>query len=1435
MSGTFGCSETNGINPMPPPYQRPYELRATEIAQFVRHHSCERRLRLAYDDRDAAERLPFAERLFNALDPVLQLKGDLLEDRWADTLQDEGLTELVAPEQRQIERYISQDVDEGTQQDDHDSQISFGEFRAVAREIEGGSNTFAREVEIEGQIGVFDVTGRVDFAIVRWDDGDPQLRVVETKSSRKDKTNHRIQVATYKLILDQLLEEQPLFLRGGVIRPDDVEYVVGRIDESTNQIEDILELDPLPLKSETSDVEKLLEPDGKFEAIITTGVDNIDDLDYRLNAKCDQCVFDVHCYPETARRRGLELLGLPPATIRAMQNAGDEGVRTIDDLATLDLNSPLAEDLRRDNQVQEDLGDLRARAQARRQTLPGAEHQDGEFPVQSLETNIQSQLPAHQMGDDRRVIRVYLNVDYDYSEDRVVALSAHVTNSDWVLNTPLDWVETEDGVNRVVDSEVVEIPHPDERGDDDDREREVVGEPVLNFQPYEWFGEYDADTAAERVLVSRFLNDLIDEIAGFAEHEREYIHFYVWSHSEMEHLIDACSRGGTELLSHLRELMGCREPLEQLIYSSLREEVDGRYALGWTGRGISVATSLPWYSDRFHWTRDVNGEDIDLDRSFEQDVFDFKTTLGINDNNVWAGSREDADNVPTFEIRSRYFDSLPVPYMHVVWDSLPEPGEFQNNRISRQLDRYHRANRRQLKEYLKTRTQALRWIDEKIRYYNDDIRKEPLNIDDLENFELDVDNAARAAVDFLLLDHHVKTAKWFAEGMKPPAHRVPRGKALPLRDAQWIRHGGGNVYLHADLDFGPYDIGIDEYRLRTSFGPGSFVRVCPSRGPDQGPTPNQLVDGGNTFSVVDVDWGDEEILLDPVYSNAGRYSLGSRGAGDPGEEYYFGPELILQDSITDFTAPRVHRRLMSGQGVHAIRWLDPEAPRLPDVGRVEEDLVARYEQLLELIEIGDGGGLRDSQTEAILDGLSTRVQLIHGPPGTGKTTTTAISVLLRILNHIEDGDTVVLAGNTHRAINNLLTEIDNQMERFYDAAEALGFDMPQVNPVKVATRPDRNDPPSGDVPQIGVTGVARDELNPRRQNGVLVMGGTVSAVLRCFRYLDGTTMFGGEDGEFLAQELIVDEASMMVFPPFLALATTIDTDGRILLAGDHRQLSPIVAHEWEEEDRPPVELYQPFSSAFEAVQNLSEDEDIGPEGIRLSMLDYTFRLPPTIRVLISQLYESYDDFPLRGEGTDEIELPLEGDPFEAIWEQDTGLFLVTHTERESRLSNPYEAALIERVLTAERAADLPDDSVAIMTPHTAQRSHLQEVLQGQMDGPLQLVDTVERMQGGECENIIVSATASDPTGISEHEEFLLDLNRANVAFSRTQERLVVICSEELLNHIPPEVEEYDASMLWKSLRSICSLQLAELEFQGERVRVFAPDRDSQEIRELLAE
>jgi superfamily I DNA and/or RNA helicase len=300
--------------------------------------------------------------------------------------------------------------------------------------------------------------------------------------------------------------------------------------------------------------------------------------------------------------------------------------------------------------------------------------------------------------------------------------------------------------------------------------------------------------------------------------------------------------------------------------------------------------------------------------------------------------------------------------------------------------------------------------------------------------------------------------------------------------------------------------------------------------------------------------------------------------------------------------------------------------------------------------------------------------------------------------------------------------------------------------------------------------------------------------------------------------LIIDEASMMVFPHFLALSTLVSLQGEIMLTGDHRQLAPIVSHDWENEDRPPVVVYRPFKSAYEAIRDIAR-RNISSDSVRVSALSFTFRLPPPLVELISRLYR-LDDIVLQGLPREMriVDASSNGGSWNRIWQGDFGLFLVLHSERQSQRHNRLEAEIIRQIVEARMPH--ANDSIAVVTPHRAQRNLLKEILHQHYGGPIGIIDTVERLQGGQRPTVILSATESDPCYISSNVGFILDLNRSNVAFSRSEDRLIVVCSEALMNHIPAEYEQYESTMLWKALRNVCSRLVANIDMQGTRVRIF---------------
>src|ERR1043165_1173726 len=80
----------------------------------------------------------------------------------------------------------------------------------------------------------------------------------------------------------------------------------------------------LDLGMEIADISRLLQVNGPFHRIVNT---KLESLPYQIEAKCDNCVFNTDCLPESARLRRIELLGIQPGSIRALRDAG---ILTID-------------------------------------------------------------------------------------------------------------------------------------------------------------------------------------------------------------------------------------------------------------------------------------------------------------------------------------------------------------------------------------------------------------------------------------------------------------------------------------------------------------------------------------------------------------------------------------------------------------------------------------------------------------------------------------------------------------------------------------------------------------------------------------------------------------------------------------------------------------------------------------------------------------------------------------------------------------------------------------------------------------------------------------------------------------------------------------------------------------------------------------------------
>ena len=144
------------------------------------------------------------------------------------------------------------------------------------------------------------------------------------------------------------------------------------------------------------------------------------------------------------------------------------------------------------------------------------------------------------------------------------------------------------------------------------------------------------------------------------------------------------------------------------------------------------------------------------------------------------------------------------------------------------------------------------------------------------------------------------------------------------------------------------------------------------------------------------------------------------------------------------------------------------------------------------------------------------------------------------------------------------------------------------------------------------------------------------------------------------------------------------------------------------------------------------------------------------------------------------------------------IVVVEHSEMGSHQFNETELALAEPLIRCTQSLRLDgSDGVGVVVPHRAQKALLRTKFPA-LAG-VDAIDTVERFQGGERDVIIVSATASDPDYVLAEADFLLNLNRLNVALSRPRKKLVVIASRSVTRLLLSDLQVFDNATIWKRL------------------------------------
>jgi len=429
-------------------------------------------------------------------------------------------------------------------------------------------------------------------------------------------------------------------------------------------------------------------------------------------------------------------------------------------------------------------------------------------------------------------------------------------------------------------------------------------------------------------------------------------------------------------------------------------------------------------------------------------------------------------------------------------------------------------------------------------------------------------------------------------------------------------------------------------------------------------------------------------------------------------------------------------------------------------------------------------GLNATQREAVRFALSARdLALIHGPPGTGKTTT-VVEVIRQAIRRgwkvlacapsnlavdniferlLAAGERAVRLGHPARVLPELRAHtLDLLVDDHPDVRLARKFVKEAMGLFRKAGRFTRA------KPEPGARQETRQEAKSLLADARRLESQAAEHILDTADVLCATMT--GLDSELLGARrfdlAVIDEACQSVEPGCWIPLLRCD---RVVLAGDHCQLPPTVVSREAAAEGFAVSLFERVMALYgrEISRRLTVQYRMHTSIMDFSSLEfYDAELEADASVREHLLRD------LPGVST----TPLTGTPVEFIDTAGAGFDEEDEPDGESRL-NPREAELIGRQVQALLQAGVPAANIGVITPYAAQVRRLREQL---LVGGLE-VDSVDGFQGREKEAILISLVRSNARG---EIGFLADIRRMNVALTRARRKLLVVGDSATLSVHP---------------------------------------------------
>ena len=428
-------------------------------------------------------------------------------------------------------------------------------------------------------------------------------------------------------------------------------------------------------------------------------------------------------------------------------------------------------------------------------------------------------------------------------------------------------------------------------------------------------------------------------------------------------------------------------------------------------------------------------------------------------------------------------------------------------------------------------------------------------------------------------------------------------------------------------------------------------------------------------------------------------------------------------------------------------------------------------------------GLNDSQLAAIEFAHSAEdIAIIHGPPGTGKTTSVAAFIHQAMLR----GEKVLACAPSNTAVDNLLERLlarglravrvghparvkDDLRTHTLDALVEAHDDMRRVKDLlrQAEELYRKADKFSRAKPAYGAKQQWRREARQLKIEARQFERRAVNHVLDSADVICSTTSIDDEVlGERTFDWVVIDEACQCTES---ACWVPLQRGDRVLLAGDHCQLPPTVISK---------------EAAREGYARSMLERLVDNYGDSITrQLEVQYRMHDSImRFSSGQFYRDtlVAHESVRGHRLTDLPQvasePLTDEPLTFI---DTAGADYDEELEPDGLSrrNPSEGRLVLTKVSQLLAAGVPAADIAVIAPYAAQVRWLREHAP---DRAVE-IDTVDGFQGREKEAVVISLVRSNRIG---EIGFLADTRRMNVALTRARRKLIVVGDSSTLGGHP---------------------------------------------------